>query len=224
MFTGKLKKKLKKIGIGGIAGSGKSSICALLKDDSKYYILNLDELGHSFYESADSPVYDVIVSVFGEKVPGLIIKDGADSGKINRKALGMHVFKNKDDISALNDIFYKKFYDYVIKKAEELNLMPEDSRPDYFIIDGAVLFHSGIDKLMDYTFWVDAPDSLIIQRLVNKRGMGLSYAREILAMQKQMFDGCREKADFIIENSETFEKLLENFNIAIKGEISKCVN
>lgn len=193
-----------KIGIGGMAGAGKSTLRDLFKSDGAL-VINLDEVGHGFYSDPRSRVYKSVVEKFADRVPGLVENDSS----INRKKLGELVFSDKASLDELNSIFYGEFRGYVKNLAREMETgaaAPNVKGPapgpasDLFVLDASVLFTGGLDSLMDYTVWVHASEAALIRRLVKGRNIEEKYAANIVETQSKTYEGCREKADFIADN------------------------
>jgi len=193
-----------KIGIGGMAGAGKSTLRDLFKSDGAF-VINLDEIGHGFYSDPQSRVYKSVVEKFADRVCGLVESDSS----INRKKLGELVFSDKAALDELNSIFYGEFHWYVKKLASEIEkeaVALKGKSPatgtasDLFVLDASVLFAGGLDSLMDYTVWVHASEAALIRRLVKGRNIEEKYAANIVETQSKTYEGCRERADFIVDN------------------------
>ena len=201
-----------KIGVSGIAGSGKSLFCGFFKNDSGF-VLDLDGVAHGLYSDHESSVYKEILASFERSVPGLV----AAGGSIDRKALGRHVFSDESALKKLNGIFYIKFIEYVgclISECAEKGYA-------YFVLDAAVLFDSGLDRLMDRTVWMSSRPALTIARLVEKRGWTAEYAEGVVTRQLLRFAGSAEKAGYVVENDEDQGKLYlkyQNFLKEIKNQ------
>jgi len=180
-----------KIGVSGIAGSGKSLFCGFFKNDNGF-VLDLDGVAHGMYLDRENPVYGEVIEAFQPFVPGLLAADGS----IDRKALGRHVFSDAAALKKLNGIFYIRFAEYVSRLVSECS----GKGYDYFVLDAAVLFDGGLDRLMDKTVWISSPPSATIARLVEKRGWTREYAESVVSRQLARFAGSAEKAGFVIDN------------------------
>jgi len=196
-----------KIGVSGIAGSGKSLFCGFFKNDNGF-VLDLDGVAHDMYSDRESSVYREVIATFQAGVPDLVAADGS----INRKALGKYVFSDGQALKKLNDIFYIKFIEYVGALAARCC----EKGYRYFVLDAAVLFDSGLDRLMDKTAWVSSPPGLTIARLVEKRGWTREYADGVVSRQIARFAGSAEKAGFIIKNDGDAEKLYLKYQNFLK--------
>jgi len=189
-----------KIGIGGIAGAGKSTVCDFFKADGAY-VINLDAVAHELYSSDKSATHKQIVKTFSQRVPGLT----GQSGLINRKALGSFVFKNRAALDELNAIFYNQFNEYI---KDKISILAQSADPpQFFVLDAAVLFDSGLYKIMDRNIWVTARKDLLIERLMKLRNVDERYAKNMIETQVSSFEKQENKADFIIENDFSLDKL-----------------
>jgi len=196
-----------KIGVSGIAGSGKSLFCGFFKNDNGF-VLDLDGVAHGMYLDRESPVYGEIIAAFSAFVPDLLTADGS----IDRKALGRHVFSDAAALKKLNGIFYVRFIEYVSSLVSECS----EKGYDYFVLDAAVLFDSGLDRLMDRTVWISSPRDVTIARLVEKRGWTLEYAEGVVSRQLARFAGSSERSGFVIDNGGDAGKLHLNYQNFLK--------
>jgi dephospho-CoA kinase len=190
-----------------MAGAGKSTLRDIFKSGGAFAV-NLDEVGHGFYSDAGSEVYKSVLAEFGDKVSGLLTGGGA----IDRKKLGGHVFADRAALNKLNSIFYNEFNLYVKNLLNEI----AGSGREFFVLDAAVLFDSGLDALMDYNIWVSAAAGVLIQRLAAGRGVGADYAERIVKTQLEAYKGYSARADFIIDNGGGPELLEAEYHRIIK--------
>ncbi len=190
-----------------MAGAGKSTLRDMFKSGGAFAV-NLDEAGHGFYSDADSAVYKLVVAEFAGRVPGLLTADGA----IDRKKLGGLVFSDRTALDRLNSIFYDEFNLYVKTLVKEA----AKGRYDFFVLDAAVLFDSGLSVLMDYNIWVSAAEGVLIQRLTAGRGIGADYAEKIVKTQLEAYKQYPAMADFIIDNGGRPEMLEAEYHRVIK--------
>ncbi len=190
-----------------MAGAGKSTLRDMFKSGGAF-VLNLDEVGHAFYSDADGKVYKLVLAKFADKVPGLL----TGAGVIDRKKLGRHVFSDRVALDELNSIFYNEFNLYV------KNLINETAGcgREFFVLDAAVLFDSGLNALMDYNIWVSAAAGVLIQRLIAGRGIGADYAERIIKTQLEAYKQYPAMADFIIDNGGGPEALEAEYSRVIK--------
>lgn len=180
------------IGITGPAGSGKSTISKIIKTiyKDKASIIDVDRLGHEVLTYFF--IKEKLKEVFGEEIFD-------DDNNISRSKLGEIVFSNKEKLELLNQIVHPE----ILNKTEQI-LKEISNKNDIIIIDAALLFKIGLDKLCDKIIYVDAPEELRIKRLSEKRGIPLEKAKNILKSQEHINS---ERCDFKILNIGNFDQL-----------------
>jgi len=209
-----------KIGIGGIAGAGKSALRDMFKDDGAF-VVNLDEVAHGFYSNPESDIYARIKAEFESRVAGLINPDKS----VDRKKLGELVFADRAALDKLNAIFYEAFRAYIENLISELEKKSRiaNNGSGLFVLDAAVLFDSGLDALMDFNVWVGAKKETLVARLAERRKIGEKYAESIVETQLKAYAPFRERADYVIDNDGTLAAL-KNMYLKLIKEIRENVN
>jgi dephospho-CoA kinase len=122
-----------------------------------------------------------------------------DDNNISRTKLGEIVFSNKEKLKVLNQIVHPE----ILKKTKQI-LKKSLNKNDIIILDAALLFKIGLDKLCDKIIYVDAPEELRIKRLSEKRGIPLEKAKNIVKSQEHINS---ERCDFKIWNIGNFDQL-----------------
>jgi len=180
------------IGITGPAGSGKSTVSKIIKKiySDKASIIDVDRLGHEVL------TYFFIKKKLKENFGDEIFDD---DNNISRTKLGEIVFSNKEKLEVLNQIVHPE----ILKKTEQI-LKKTLNKNDIIILDAALLFKIGLDKLCDKIIYVDAPEELRIKRLSEKRGIPLERAKNIVKSQEHVNS---EYYDFKIWNIGNFDQL-----------------
>jgi len=180
------------IGITGPAGSGKSTVSKIIKNiyGDKASIIDVDRLGHEVLTYFF--IKEKLKENFGEEIFD-------DDNNISRSKLGEIVFSNKEKLELLNQIVHPE----ILKKTEQI-LKEISNKNDIIIVDAALLFKIGLDKLCDKIIYVDAPEELRIERLSENRGIPLEKARNIVKSQEYINS---ERCDFKILNIGNFDQL-----------------
>lgn len=180
------------IGITGPAGSGKSTVSKIIKNiyGDKASIIDVDRLGHEVLTYFF--IKEKLKENFGEEIFD-------DDNNISRSKLGEIVFSNKEKLELLNKIVHPE----ILKKTEQI-LKEISNKNDIIIVDAALLFKIGLDKLCDKIIYVDAPEELRIERLSENRGIPLEKARNIVKSQEHINS---ERCDFKILNIGNFDQL-----------------
>lgn len=180
------------IGLTGQTGAGKSTIAKLLKSDG-YFHLDADLFAREIINESDY-IKAQLASKFGEDI---ILPDGT----VNRKILASRAFASPENTEALNQITHPA----VIKATERLiNTIKNDPYYKGFLIDAAVLFESGIDKLCDFTVAVLAPAQYRMKRIMDRDNITEAQAVQRMKAQKPV-QYYTSHADRIIHNYPPFD-------------------
>lgn len=161
------------IAVTGGIGSGKSVICQILKNYG-YQIYNCDIKAKTLMDNSIS----IKSALSNELSPTVINNDG----NINRKILSDIVFNDKDKLNILNKIvhFYVK-EDIIQWIKENTSNLP----PSKLFIETAILYQSGIDKIVDEVWEITASEETRINRVIKRNG--LSRTEVISRIKSQAF-------------------------------------
>jgi dephospho-CoA kinase len=177
---------MKRIGITGGIGSGKTTVCKIfeLLGVPVYYA---DDMAKNILDQ-DPDVLKRITDTFGTSVLN-------DSGKIDKKKLAAVVFNSSGELARLNAIVHPA----VAVDFERWCDSKKDS--PYILKEAAILFESGAHKNVDQVIAVIAPIELRIQRIVTRDKF---TEEEIMnRISKQMSDDeKRQRSAFVITNDE----------------------
>ena len=171
-----------KVGITGGIGSGKSTVCAILA-----------EFGVAVYDSdsrakrlmnEDDTLRERLVERFGSEV---YCAEG-----LNRRYLAERVFGNPEELKALNAIVHPAVMDDFDRWALE-------QEGSYVVLESAILFEASLDRRVDVSVAVMAPEELRIERAMQRDG---AQREQIVArMNNQISDQERvERAKYTIVN------------------------
>lgn len=171
-----------KVGITGGIGSGKSTVCAILA-----------EFGVAVYDSdsrakrlmnEDNTLRERLVERFGSEV---YCVEG-----LNRIYLAERVFGNPEELKALNAIVHPAVMDDFDRWALE-------QEGSYVVLESAILFEASLDRRVDVSVAVMAPEALRIERAMQRDG---AQREQIVArMNNQISDQERvERAKYTIVN------------------------
>lgn len=152
---------------GGI-GSGKSLVCRILRDLG-LPVYTCDDEARRLQES-DPEMRRRIAS---EICPGAICADGS----LDRKALARCVFSDPVKLQLLNHIVHKKVEADFIRQVRQ-------SPSPVWIVETAILYASGFDRLADHIWEVTAPRELRISRAMSRSGLTRRQVEERMAMQE----------------------------------------
>ena len=177
------------IGLTGGIGSGKSTVADILRKKG-LLVVDCDKIGHQILERGGAAEKEVLAA-FGDS----ILEDGV----ISRKKLGSIVFQDAEKRACLNRITHKHIKDEVEKRiAGEKNA----------VIDGALLYESGISDLCDQMIVVTCPEEIRVQRIMKRDG--ISHKDAVQRMLSQESENVlTNRANVVIINNGSVEELQE---------------
>jgi dephospho-CoA kinase len=181
---------LKLIGLTGGAGSGKSTVAAMLKDLGAA-VVDADEAAHAVYEPG-RPGFEAVVREFGPEY--------ARDGRIDRARLGELVFNDSDARRRLNAIVHPLVRDWMAARTVET----VEGGAQVVVQDVPLLFENGLQGLYSTVLLAYVPEELQLTRLVEGRGLDAARARAMIASQMPI-DEKRELAPHVIDNSGSRE-------------------
>lgn len=184
---------MKKIGLTGGIGSGKSTVAKLL-DHEGFPVVDADKIAREIMEPG-SPVLDEVAAAFGDD---LINEDGSlDRGELARRA-----FVDKPSTEKLNSITHPA----IRAESERRFAAAEAAGEPAVIYDMPLLVELGMHRAMDLTVVVDVDAEERVRRLTMSRGLDEADARARIA--QQIDDATRTAAaDVIIDNNGDEENL-----------------
>jgi len=179
---------MKKIGITGGIGAGKSLICQVFK------LLGIPNYSADqrakWLQSNDAELKAKISFHFG--------KDAySENGDLNREYLSNEVFGDDEKLNLLNSLVHPAV-------AEDFkNWCSEHSDKPYVLKEAALLFETGSYKQLDATINVHASQEIRLKRTL-ERDPKRTQESVLSIMKKQFSDEERmELADFVIYNDES---------------------
>ena len=181
------------IGLTGGIGTGKSELSHILRDLGAV-VIESDKVAHQSYEPG-TKAHGLIVNLFGEDV-----LDG--SGFIDRKSLGKIVFADTARRLELEKIVWPATRELTLALLEKETV--RGTR--VVVVEVPKLYESGWDKVADVVWTVEAPQSVVSQRVERRSGMSESDTKARVAAQLTRQDRV-DRADIVIENDATLEDL-----------------
>lgn len=190
------------IGLVGGIGAGKSVAAAALADLG-LQVLDADAVGHALL--AQRPARDLVVARFG---PGVLRADepGAEGSEpeVDRKALGRIVFADPAARRDLEEILHPAMH-ATFRRA--IDRAGRKGAPGV-VLDAAILYEAGWDRLCDAVLFVDAPREARLARLAESRGWS---ADDLDARERAQapLDAKRTRAAAVLSNGDAPEALRE---------------
>jgi dephospho-CoA kinase len=182
--------------VGGIA-SGKSLVANILRDFGAV-VLDADQAGHAVLREPD--VIAALVNRWGDKILDA-------KGQISRRAVAKIVFAqgNEPERQFLEQLTHPKIEAALSQELAALKASPDP--PPVVVIDAALLFEAGWDKLCDKIMYVDAPRDIRLERAVARGWSTEQFAAREAAQMSLPDKGAR--SHILIRNTRTLENLRE---------------
>ena len=182
------------IGITGTSGSGKSSVCKILKEKYNAQIIDADKIARQLSLNG-SKYFEKIVKTFGEKI--------LDSDKqINRKKLADIIYKSEDDKKKLDDLTNI----YVVKEIEN---KIKECKKKIIALDVPLLIESNLNRKCDIVIGIIAKEKIKLERICCRDLVEEKIAKQRLNIQPSD-DFYKKNSDYIIQNDDSnLEKKIE---------------
>ena len=191
------------IGLTGSVGSGKSTVGKLMEEHFNVRLQMTDEIGHLAYQKGTES-YEQIIQLLGK-----VILD--EDKEINRKLVADKVFQEERLLEQLNSIIHPWVKQYLSEDMEQQKKKKEYS---YYVIESAIMFQTGLDRMCDEVWYVDAEDAVRRERLKSDRGYSDDKINNIMDNQWENAKR-KEQCQQVINNNgnkslimEQLEKLL----------------
>jgi dephospho-CoA kinase len=176
---------MKKIGITGNIGSGKSYVCKMFEKLGIPVFYSDDETKKLYLIPS---VKDLIVNRFGEEVY-------FEDGTLNRKLLSYHLFKNEEAMKFIESVLYPALNQHFDEWCEQ-------QTTPYVLYESAILFEKNYHKFFDKIIFVSASEDIRLQRVMLRDDCSEENVRS--RMRLQLSEETKiSKADFVIYNDGT---------------------
>ncbi len=187
------------IGITGESGSGKSTVCDILRKKG-CVIIDADEIAKGITEKG-SPVLKRLSDAFGSDIIN-------DDDTLNRRLLASRAFKDYESKALLDSITHPEIVNICKAEAEK-----ETKNGKCVIIDAPLLFTSGLWEICHKTVKVYAPENIRLQRILKRDN--ISEQEALLRFSKQTLEAAASKAaDITVNNYPPYD---------IESEINKII-
>lgn len=184
---------MKKVGLTGGIGSGKSTVARMLADEG-FPVVDADQIAREIMEPG-SPVLVEVADVFGADLID-------DKGVLDRGELARRAFASTEQTAKLNAITHPAIRAESNRRFDAAEAAGERA----VIYDMPLLVDLGLNGEMDLTVVVDVDVDERVRRLVDKRGLAEPDARARIA--QQVDDATRlAAADVVIDNNGPQEAL-----------------
>lgn len=169
-----------KVGITGGIGSGKSTVCRLFA-----------ARGVAVYDS-DAAAKRLMAGPLREAVEARFGQESYRDGVLDRRYLADIVFCDREALQALDAIVHPAVM-------RDFEAWASEQQGDYVVLESAILFEAGLEKSVDLTVAVLAPEKLRIERTCRRDGTDAESVRRRIAAQMSD-DELHARADYTIVN------------------------
>lgn len=199
---------IKRVGIAGYMGAGKSS-CVQFLDTDHTVIINADDEAKLLMQN-DKKILDALIEHFGDTIRS---ENGIDS-----KSLGKIVFNSFSELLYLNSVVHPPLIKYLKKLLFEKKY---ESTIERIILDAAIIPVWNIDSWFDLHIWVDTPREIRFCRLIEKYKGNISGEdlRNRMDFQEKLFSPPDEKVWSYVGNAGTIDNTIGQMNRALKKSI-----
>lgn len=181
---------MKKIGITGGIGSGKTTVCEIFKLLG-VAVFHADAEARKL-QDCDFEIKNLLIGLFGKHIYSL-------DGKLNRKKLADIVFNDSKALADVNEIIHPVVRKNFLKWADKYHNAP------YILYEAAVLLESGHASDFDLNILVLADEKERIERVIKRDHISEELVKQRIKNQMSDFQKIK-MVDYIIENNN--EKLL----------------
>lgn len=191
------------IGLTGGIASGKSTVSEVLQ---KYgaVILDADKVAWQLAEP-DGSIWQAYFDRYGSAVIN-------EDRSLNRQAVADRVFSDKNELAWMNEMAHPLIKTELMHRLERLRHEEQIQKTELVVIlDVPLLFESGWHTMADETWLVYTSRSNQIARLKSRNGIEEAEAVRRISSQMDM-EKKRELADYIIDNNDSYEALLNHVN------------
>lgn len=179
--------RVRRVGLTGGIGAGKSSVAQMLRERGAL-VIDADQIAREIVEPGE-PALAELVEAFGS---GIL----HDDGTLHRARLASMAFGDADRTRQLNAIMHPRI------AQESQRRLDEAADAPLVVYDMPLLVETGQQDLVDVVVVVDIPVDLQVSRAVGQRGLDEADVMRRIAAQ-----ATRERrlacADHVIDNSGT---------------------
>ena len=183
-----------KVGLTGGIGTGKSTASALFKDLGAF-IFDADKEAKRLLDTSEI-IQNELITEFGTDILN-------GENKIHRAKLARVSFQDEEHQFILNSIIHPHIFQIIDKSFDKVSVK---NKHPVFIVDGALIFESGLNNHLDYTIVITANMKHRMARVLENSNL----TREDILRRIELQWGDEEKvnlADFTLRNDGTEKEL-----------------
>ena len=143
---------MKKVGVTGGIGSGKSLVCRIFRS-LNVPVFSADDEAKALLET-DSEIRLVLTGFFGKEL--------YLSGKLNKQMLSDIIFNDRKNLEIVNNAVHPAVLERFTKWCTC------QTKSAYVIMEAAIIFETGTDSFLDKVINISAPEAIRIERVCNR--------------------------------------------------------
>ena len=174
---------MKKIGLTGVIGSGKTT-AALFFKDLGVPVFIADDCAKELMEDDD----------LKKKIKKLLGDSAYIKGKLNKEFVSEKIFNDTTLLSHINNIVHPRVHEY-------FNIWISKQNSKYIVYEAALIFENNSQHIFDKIICIKTPINLILDRINNRENYSEDKVKRILNNQLSQELKC-SKSDFCIENNQ----------------------
>jgi dephospho-CoA kinase len=176
---------MKRLGITGGIGSGKSYIADMLRNELRVPVYDCDARAKCLNEE-DPQIREALTELVGPEV----YRDG----RLVKPVLAAYLFQDESHAAQVNAIVHPAVHRDFLRWEQE-----QDA--GLVALESAILYESGFHRFMDKVLFVRASEPLRIRRAMERDGASREQIEQRIRMQHtQDFES---QADYVIDNENT---------------------
>ena len=184
------------VGVTGAIGSGKSQVCSALAALGRQ-VLSADPMARELMET-DENLREQLCSILGAGVYG-------PEGRLDRRKIAGLIFGDSGLRARVNAVVHPAVFRSIASRLESL---PASESNPYVVIEAALVYESGMDRMLNAVVVVDAPPGERLSRVLLRDG---SSREDFLAREAAQMKPAEKvrRADFVIRNVGSVEDLVD---------------
>ncbi len=183
---------MRRIGITGGMGSGKSTFCEHLRDLGAF-VVDMDHLAKDVIAHSQE-VRKGVIQIFG---PNAFL----DNGKLNRSFLASEAF-GSEKLELLNQLVHPEVY----KRLAQIDEFAVNEGVDVFIREAAIMLANGRPEGLDLVVLISAPVEERIRRVMQRDGSSREDILKRLSHQ-QTDEELMPMCDIVVHNTGDIDDL-----------------
>lgn len=173
---------MKRLGVTGGMGSGKSYVCRVLTEGFGIPVYNCD-IRARIITLTDIDVIDALTA---------LDKDLYDEqNQLDKVHLAQYMFSSEEHYKQVNQIIHPAVRDD-LREWMSLRHAP------LVAVESAILYESHFETEVDHVLFVDAPLEVRVQRIMARDGLEQAQIKQRL--QRQHPEAARQRADYVLMN------------------------